>query len=119
MDLEHTMDARKEAARGLTDIETFLYQEAHLQGAHQRVADFTARVQGLTQEQKTDIERWYLEEQTYVARMVTEHIADSISVVEEQHHVRFGRWLRGTLIAMALITAVLIGCVAVILGTSG
>lgn len=113
------MDARKEAARGLTDIETFLYQKAHLRAAHQRVADFTARAPGLTPEQRTDIERWYLEEQIYVARMVTEHIADSISVVEYQHRVRLGRWLRGTLTAMALITVVMIGCVAVILGTSG
>jgi hypothetical protein len=113
------MDASEEAARGLTDIETFLYREAHLQAAHQRVADFTARAPGLTPEQKMDIERWYLKEQIYVARMVTEHIADSISVVEKQHHVRFGRWLRGTLAAMVLITAVMIGCVAVILGTSG
>jgi hypothetical protein len=77
-------------------------------------------VLGLTQEQKMDIEQWYLEEQRYVARMVTEHIADSINVVEELHHNSFGRWLRGTLIAMVLITVALIClCVAVILGSSG
>ncbi|MEU9289926.1 hypothetical protein AB0D57_36050 [Streptomyces sp. NPDC048275] len=111
------MDASEEAARGLTDIETFLYREAHLQAAHRRVADFTARGLGLTQEQKTDIERWYLEEQRYVAHMVTEYIADRISVVEEQHHIRFGRWLRGTLTAMVLITVATIGG-AVILGMS-
>ncbi|MHA5050623.1 hypothetical protein [Streptomyces sp. SD15] len=111
------MDASEEAARGLTDIETFLYREAHLQAAHRRVADFTARALGLTQEQKTDIERWYLEEQRYVAHMVTEHIADRISVVEEQHHIRFGRWLRGTLTAMVLITVATIGG-AVIMGMS-
>ncbi|MFJ3307160.1 hypothetical protein ACIPSA_29420 [Streptomyces sp. NPDC086549] len=110
------MDASKEVARGLTDIETYLYREAHLQAARRRVAAFTARAPGLTQEQRTDIERWYLDEQKYVARMVTEHVADRISVVEEQHHVRFGRWLRGTAIAMALITAAML-CVAVILGT--
>jgi hypothetical protein len=52
--------------------------------------------------------------------MVTEHIADSINVVEELHHNSFGRWLRGTLIAMVLITVALIClCVAVILGSSG
>lgn len=113
------MDASKEAARGLADIETFLYQEAHLKAAHRRVADFTARTLGLTQEQKMNIERWYLEEQRNVARMMTGHIADRISVVEEQHHIRFGRWLRGTLTAMVLITGATIGvCVAVIIGMS-
>jgi hypothetical protein len=64
-----------------------------------------------------DIERWYFEEQRYVARMVTEHIAGSINVVEEQHHIRFGRWLRGTLTAMVLITLAMGLCVAVVLGT--
>ncbi|MER5430091.1 hypothetical protein [Streptomyces sp. NPDC002588] len=114
------MDASEEAARGLTDIETFLYWEAHLQAAHRRVADFTARAPGLTREQKSHVERWYLEEQRHVARMVTEHIADAISGVERIHHIRFGRWLRGTLIAMALITVVMVWvCVAVIMGASG
>ncbi|MCT9078312.1 hypothetical protein [Streptomyces fulvoviolaceus] len=112
------MDESEEAERGLTDIETFLYREAHLRAAHRRVADFTAREPGLTQEQKTDIERWYLEEQAYVARMVTEHTADSISEVEEQHRVRLGRWLRGTLTAMTLITVVMIGLCVVILESS-
>ncbi|MCX4572865.1 hypothetical protein [Streptomyces sp. NBC_01571] len=102
------MDASEEAARGLTDIENFLYRESHLGAAHRRAADFTARVPGLTRQQRIDIEEWYVEEQRHVARMVTEHIADSISVVEKQHHVRFGRWLRGTLAAMALITAVMV-----------
>lgn len=109
------MDASEEAARGLTDIETFLYREAHLHAAHQRVADFTAREPGLTQEQKTDIERWYLEEQTHVARMVTEHIADSVHEAEERHRARLGRWLRGTMIAMTLTTVVVIGLCVVIL----
>lgn len=112
------MDAREEAARGLTDIETFLYQEAHLRAAHRRVADFTARASGLTQDQKRDIERWYVDEQTHVARLVTEHIAASISVLQEQHHIRFGRWLRGTLIAMTLITLAMIVLCVVILGSS-
>ncbi|MEU3365199.1 hypothetical protein [Streptomyces pseudogriseolus] len=44
--------------------------------------------------------------------MVTDHIADSISAVEDQHRVRFGRWLRGTLIGMTVITlAVIAGAV--------
>lgn len=111
------MDANEEAARNLTDIEEFLYRQAHLAAARRRVADFTARAPGLTQEQKMDIVRWYFEEQRYVARMVTEHIADRINVVEEQHHVRFRRWLRGTLTVMVLITLAMGLCVAVVLGT--
>jgi hypothetical protein len=109
------MDTNEEAARGLTDIQDFLYRQAHLRAARQRVTDFTAREPGLTQDQRTDIERWYLAEQTYVARMVTEHIAASIDVVEQRHRVRFGHWLRGTLTAMILITAVMALCVSVVL----
>ncbi|MET8945747.1 hypothetical protein ABZX30_19720 [Streptomyces sp. NPDC004542] len=113
------MDAREEAARGLEDIGTFLYREAHLQAAHRRVAEFTARATGLTREQKGEIERWYLDEQRYVARMVTQHIADSISTAEQRQHARIGRWLTGTLTAMALITAALIVVsVVVILGAT-
>ncbi|MFJ8107675.1 hypothetical protein [Streptomyces sp. NPDC096132] len=111
------MKASEEAARGLSDIEGFLYREAHLAAARRRVTDFTAREPGLTREQRTDIERWYLDEQTYVARMVTEHIAERIGVVTEQHHIRFGRWLRGTLTAMVLITMAMGLCVTVVLGT--
>lgn len=48
----YAMDAREEAARGLTDIEGFLYREAHMGATHRRVADFTARVEGLTPAQK-------------------------------------------------------------------
>ncbi|MFJ8007593.1 hypothetical protein [Streptomyces fagopyri] len=102
------MDASEEAARGLTDIENFLYRESHLGAAHRRAAEFAARVPGLTRQQRADIEAWYVEEQKHVARMVTEHIADSINVVEKRHRARFGRWLRGTLAAMALITAVMV-----------
>ncbi|WP_328349786.1 hypothetical protein OG828_02755 [Streptomyces sp. NBC_00457] len=109
------MDAREEAERGLIDIGNFLYEEAHLQAARQRVADFTARAPGLNREQKTDIERWYLEEQAYVAHMVTEHITDSLTMVEEQHRVRIRRWLRGTLTTMTLITVTMIGlCVVIV-----
>lgn len=115
----YTMDAREEAARGLGDIETFLYREAHVGAAQRRVADFTARTEGLTPEQKRDIERWYLAEQTYVARMVTDHIAERVQAVEAQHHVRIRQWLRGTLIAMVLITVAMIACVAVVLASRG
>ncbi|WP_055616367.1 hypothetical protein [Streptomyces phaeochromogenes] len=114
------MDASEEAARGLNDIEDFLHEEAHLEAAHRRVAEFTERTAGLTHRQKMDIERWYLEEQKYVARMVTEHIAARIGVVEEHHHLRLGRWLRGTFTAMVLITlAMVTACVVLILGISG
>ncbi|MFI6662238.1 hypothetical protein ACIBL8_42780 [Streptomyces sp. NPDC050523] len=113
------MDANKEAARGLNAIENYLYQEAHLSGAHQRVEEFTAQEEGLTHGQKAAIERWYLEEQAYVARMVTAHIAARIGEVEQQHRAHLGRWLRGTLIGMAVITAALITtCVTVILAVS-
>ncbi|MEU0965791.1 hypothetical protein ABZ357_10305 [Streptomyces sp. NPDC005917] len=113
------MDAHEEATRGLTDIENYLYREAHLRAAYRRVAQLTARVPGLTQEQKRNIESWYLDDQRDVAHVVTEHIADSISVIEERHHARFGSWRRGTLIAMALITTLLIGvCLVVTLSTT-
>ena len=55
-----------------------------------------------------------LDEQKYVARMVTDHIADRIHTVEEQHHIRIRRWLRGTFTAMVLITVAMIACVAVV-----
>ncbi|MFJ5303202.1 hypothetical protein [Streptomyces sp. NPDC088350] len=112
------MDAREEAARGLTDIEGLLYREAHLGAADRRVAHFTARVEGLTPEQRRDIERWYVDEQKHVARMVTDHIAERVEAMEAQHHLRIRQWLRGTLIAMTLITLALIACVVVVLGSS-
>ncbi|MEU8951777.1 hypothetical protein [Streptomyces sp. NPDC048489] len=101
------MDTHEEAARGLADIEDFLRRESRLGAAHRRAADLTARVPGLTRRQRADIEEWYVEEQRHVARLVTEHIADTVGEVERRHRARFGRWLRGTLAAMALITAVM------------
>lgn len=113
------MDASEEAARGLSDIENFLYRLAHLQAAHRRVAAFTARMPELTQEQTSDIERWYVEEQTYVAEMVTQHIADSISATETRYRTRLTRWRRGTLAAMTLLSAAMMSlCVALMLGSS-
>ncbi|MER6081041.1 hypothetical protein [Streptomyces sp. NPDC001833] len=109
------MNTSKEAARGLTDIETFLYRHAHLEAARQRVTVFTTRVPGLTREQKVDIESWYLKEQTYVARMVTEHIAAHVTEVQQRHRVRFTRWLRGTLTAMILTSVAMALCFAVLL----
>ncbi|MEU1518677.1 hypothetical protein ABZ490_42175 [Streptomyces sp. NPDC005811] len=112
------MAAREEAARGLPDIEGFLYREAHRGAAHRRVAHLTARVEGLSPEQKRDIEQWYVDEQQYVARMVTDHIAERVGAMEAHHHVRIRHWLRGTLTGMALITLMMIVCVVVIVGSS-
>ncbi|WP_225848946.1 hypothetical protein [Streptomyces sp. HPF1205] len=109
------MDIHQEASRGLTDIESFLYRQAHLRAARRRVGDFTGREPGLTADQKADIERWYLEEQIYVACMVTEHIADRVSAAEEDHRLRFTRRLRGVLVAMALVTVAVTVSVTVIL----
>jgi len=111
------MDMSKQAARGLVDIEAYLYQQAHVSAARQRLAYFTQQTDGLTHEQKEDIERWYLAEQRYVAHMVTEHIAESITTAREEHRIRFGRWLRGTLIAMILITTIVIVGTTVVVGT--
>ncbi|MER7638230.1 MULTISPECIES: hypothetical protein [unclassified Streptomyces] len=112
------MDTDKQtAARGLIDIEAHLYREAHLGAARRRLAEFTAQATDFSPGQKRDLERWYLDEQQYVARMVTDHIADRINAVEEAHRLRFGRWLRGTLIAMTLISVVLFGCAALVVGS--
>ncbi|MFI5801014.1 hypothetical protein [Streptomyces sp. NPDC051677] len=114
----YAVAAREEAARGLPDIEGLLYREAHRGAALRRVADFTARVEGLTPEHKRDIEQWYVDEQKHVARMVTDHIAERVEAMQAQHHVRIRHWLRGTLTGMALITLAMIACVVVILGSS-
>ncbi|MFG3297022.1 hypothetical protein ACGF3G_50680 [Streptomyces sp. NPDC048179] len=114
---ERIMNMAKQAARGLVEIEAHLYREAHLRAARGRVAAFVARTHGLTHEQRRDIELWYLDEQNYVARMVTQHIADSVGAAEAAHDIRFGRWLRGTLIAMAVITVVTFVCTAVVVGS--
>ncbi|CAG6392048.1 hypothetical protein NMG29_31750 [Streptomyces cocklensis] len=113
------MDIRQEASRGLADIESFLFRQAHLRAARRRVGAFTAEESGLTAEQKEDIERWYVEEQIYVARMVTRHIADKVNAVKEQQHRRFGRWLRGILVTMTLITAAMAVFVTAILTAHG
>ncbi|MEW2425631.1 hypothetical protein ACIP96_20775 [Streptomyces nigra] len=111
------MDTDKEtAARGMADIEAYLYREAHLSAARRRLAAFMERADDLSAGHKRAVETWYLDEQRYVARMVTDHIADSISAVEEQHRIRFGRWLRGTLVAMTLITLLVIASTALVVG---
>ncbi|MET9353154.1 hypothetical protein ABZY14_09100 [Streptomyces sp. NPDC006617] len=115
---EHALDAGAEAASGLTDIESFLYREAHEGAARRRAAEFTARTPGLSPEQKRRIEQWYVHERKHIARMVTDHIPDRIESLEEQHRVRLRsrRWAMITV--MACLTAVLIVCVAVSLGAS-
>jgi hypothetical protein len=112
------MTAREEAARGLPDIEGFLYEEAHLGATRRRAAGLAARVEGLTAEQRRDIGQWYVDEQRHVARMVTDHIAERVAALEAQHRVRIRHWLRGTLISMALVTLAMSACVVVILGSS-
>ncbi|MEV7323099.1 hypothetical protein [Streptomyces sp. NPDC093970] len=111
------MNTNEQAARGLVDIEAYLYRAAHLGAARRRVAAFTARTDGLTHEQRRAIELWYLDEQQRVARMVTKHIADSAGAAEEANRVRFTRWLRGTLAAMVLITMVTFVCTAVLVAS--
>ncbi|HEY9327273.1 MAG TPA: hypothetical protein VIS09_03365 [Streptomyces sp.] len=111
------MDTTKHAARGLADIQAYLYREAHLGAARRRVAAFTARTAGLTHRQKRDLEEWYLEEQRYVARMVTDHIADSVGAAEAAHRRRFGYWVRGTLLAMAVISMVAFVWAAVVVAS--
>jgi hypothetical protein len=111
------MNTEKQAARGLVDIEAYLYREAHLSAACRRVAAFTGRAEGLTHQQKRDIELWYIEEQDHMARMVTKHIADTIGAAEEANRVRFARWLRGTLIATAVIAMVTFVGTAVLVGS--
>jgi hypothetical protein len=111
------MNTSKQAARGLAGIQAYLYREAHLSAARRRVSAFTERTDGLTHGQKRDLEQWYLEEQKYVARLVTEHIADSVGAAEAAHRLRFARWLRGTLIAMTAIGLTIFVCTAVVVGS--
>ncbi|MFJ3671140.1 hypothetical protein ACIPSE_32225 [Streptomyces sp. NPDC090106] len=98
------MSTEEQAARGLADMEAYLYREAHLSGARLRVAAFVARSAELTHQQKRAIEDWYLDEQKCVAQMVTEHIADSIAAADSAHHRRFLRGMRRMLIAVAALT---------------
>ncbi|MFD8565516.1 hypothetical protein [Streptomyces sp. NPDC059639] len=107
----------EQAARGLVEIEAHLYQEAHLSAARRRVAAFIADTEGLTYEQRRDIELWYLDEQKHVAHMVTKRIADGVGAAEAANSIRFGRWLRGTLIAMVVIIVLTFVCTAVVMGS--
>ncbi|WP_123531683.1 hypothetical protein [Streptomyces sp. 840.1] len=111
------MNTNQQTTRGLAAIEAYLYQEGHLSAARRRVMAFTETRDGLSREQKCAIESWYLAEQKYVARMVTEHIDGSVGAAEAAHHVRLRRWLRGTLLAMVMLNVVTLLCTAVVVGS--
>ncbi|AVH60634.1 MULTISPECIES: hypothetical protein [Streptomyces] len=112
------MDASYEAARGLTDLEGFLYWEAHRRSAHRRATEFAARVTGLSEAQKAEIEWWYVEEQIQVCRKLTEHITDHFTAVEEHHAKRYAQLRRGAYFATLVINMVVLGLSSgVILGT--
>ncbi|WP_028803985.1 hypothetical protein [Streptomyces sp. 142MFCol3.1] len=114
------MDASDEAARGLTDIEGFLYWEAHRRTAHCRAAEFAARVTGLSERQRAEIEWWYVEEQICMCRKMTQHMTDHITAVEEHHAKRYAQLRRAVYGAATVITAVMFGlCIAVLVGTAG
>ncbi|MGW1886625.1 hypothetical protein [Streptomyces sp. NPDC001970] len=114
------MDASDEAARGLTDIEGFLYWEAHRCTAHCRAAALTARVTGLSEGQKAEIEWWYVEEQMRVSRKMKQHITDHFTAVEGNFAKRYAQLRRGACVATTFVTMVMLGlCISVILGTTG
>ncbi|MEU3365200.1 hypothetical protein [Streptomyces pseudogriseolus] len=50
------MDTDKQTARGLADIEAYLYREAHLSAARRRLARFVARADDFSAEQKAELE---------------------------------------------------------------
>ncbi|GGT33353.1 hypothetical protein [Streptomyces chromofuscus] len=114
------MNTSDEAERGLTDIEGFLYWEAHRRTAHRRAADFAGRVAGLSDTQRAEIEGWYVEEQLRVSRSMTQHLTDHLTAVEEHHAKRYAQLRRGAYAATTLITVLILGlCVVVLIGTAG
>ncbi|RZB15409.1 hypothetical protein StrepF001_32195 [Streptomyces sp. F001] len=114
------MDASDEAARGLTDIEGFLFWEAHRRTAQSRAATFAARVAGLSERQKAEIERWYVEEQVRVCRMMTQHITEHITAVEDHHAKRCTQLRRSAYLAATLITVMMLGlCSTMIIAVVG
>ncbi|MFF5497889.1 hypothetical protein [Streptomyces aquilus] len=98
------MSTEEQAARGLADLEAYLYQEAHLSAARLRVAAFLAQSDGLSHRQKRDIEEWYLDEQKYVAGTVTQHIADSIAQADSARRRSSLQWIRWLLVAVTALT---------------
>lgn len=116
--LEHTMDAKDEVMRGLTDLEDYLYWDAYRRAAQDRAADFAARVPGLSEGQRADIEWWYVEEQIRASRTIADHVTDQIAMVEARHTERYTRLRRKACVALTLLAGVvLILCVSLVLAT--
>ncbi|MEW2079162.1 MULTISPECIES: hypothetical protein [unclassified Streptomyces] len=114
------MDAKDEAERGLTVIQDYLYWESHRRAAHHRAADLAARVPGLSEEQKTDLEWWYVEEQIRISRTIAHHLTDQIAMVEARHTRRYARLRRAARVALALLTATVVALlVSFVLVTAG
>ncbi|MEU5740199.1 hypothetical protein ABZ784_19675 [Streptomyces tendae] len=99
------MDAKDEAERGLAVIQDYLYWDSHRRAAHHRVAEFAAHVPGLSEEQKTDLEWWYVEEQIRVSRAIAHHLTEQITMVEMRHTRRYARLRRMSRVALAVLTA--------------
>ncbi|MFK0120845.1 hypothetical protein [Streptomyces sp. NPDC090994] len=114
------MDPKDEAERGLTDIQNYLYWDSHRRAAHHRAARFAARVPGLSEGQRADIEWWYVEEQLGVSRTITEHLTDQIAMVEALHTQRYARLRRFAGVALAALGAAVIALgVGLVLVASG
>ncbi|WP_333747749.1 hypothetical protein [Streptomyces sp. IBSBF 2394] len=99
------MDAKDEAERGLAVIQDYLYWDSHRRAAHHRAAEFAAHVPGLSEEQKTDLEWWYVEEQIRVSRAIAHHLTEQITMVEMRHTRRYTRLRRMSRVALAVLTA--------------
>lgn len=102
------MDAKDEAERGLTVIQDYLYWDSHRRAAHHRAAEFAAHVPGLSEEQKTDLEWWYVEEQIRVSRAIAHHLTEQITMVEARHARRYARLRRMSRVALAVLAATVI-----------
>ncbi|MER6683889.1 hypothetical protein [Streptomyces olivaceoviridis] len=112
------MDAKDEVMRGLTDLEDYLYWDAYRRAAQDRAADFAARVPGLSEGQRADIEWWYVEEQIRASRTIADHVTDQIAMVEARHTERYTRLRRKACVALTLLAGVvLILCVSLVLAT--
>lgn len=113
------MDASREAALGLHQIERYLHQEADRREAHRKARDFAGGLPGLTEEQRLVIEQAYAHEQEENARQVARQIAERIQQVEARYAARHRRRVREMAFAMGVVALGLIGlCIAVILGMS-
>ncbi|MFG2544188.1 hypothetical protein ACGFOM_17290 [Streptomyces sp. NPDC048594] len=114
------MDAKDEAERGLTVIQDYLYWDSHRRAAHHRAAEFAAHVAGLSAEQKTDLEWWYVEEQIRVSRAIAQHLTEQITIVEARHTRRYVRLRRTSRVALAVLaTTVIVLLVSLVLVAAG